>query len=974
MRLLPSAPLAGPAVRLIASIEGIIMAYQHSLHRGLRVGVAACALLSGVGVVPALSGPAAAQAQAAGDLDGRVTDASGRNFFAGASVRIVELDRSTVTDRSGRFRFDSVPAGEYTVVVTYIGAPAVTQTVTVASGGRTDAAIAIGEDVRAVDNILVVGQRSNLSRALNRQRNADNLLNAITSDFIGQFPDQNVTEAAQRISGVSINRDQGEGRSITIRGANSNLNSTTINGQRVTTADGDERSLALDVIPSELLETLQIAKTLTPDMDGDGIGGAINIETSTAFDRDGFSATLSAEGSYNDLRDKISPRLNGSFSDIYDLDNGGQIGISASLSYFRRQLGSDGVENGDGLDDVAGVTFPVVIEPRDYVLIRERLGGSVNLDWRVNNDQDLFIRTLYSEFADDEIQGGTVYEADPDDGANVASADGDRLLFENQEVESYVSEREETQTIFSVVAGGETRAEDWTFNYQVGYSDAGEDNPDYIEPIFVADFSGVAQIGTDLTDPRRPEIITSNASAFADASLYELDEIVFESSVTEDTEWSARLDARREMIFAGLHQGYVQFGLKGSWREKTGQLDALVYGGGDAGLTVADFLNPNIDYPLGPIAPQAYPRLIGDYIRNNIALFEDELDEEGSFIDSNFEDYTTNEDIYAAYAMASADIDALRLVGGLRVEHTEYATIGNQILLDENTGELSLTPSEAEDSYTDLLPSLNARYEVNEDVLVRAAYFRSVVRPIFEQNRPAGVVEREDGEAEAEAGNPDLERFKADNVDFALEYYTGGLGLMSVGVFGKRLQNPVYTADLAGQGDFAGFDEYVTFINGDDAYLYGLEIGFQQELDTLSPILEGFIVSANYTRVETDAEVPNPDGGSRDAPLPGQSANVANASLGYDRAGFQTRLSVSYRDRFLDEIGDPEDPSQDVFIDDHVSVDLTASYRINDTFQIFGQASNLNDRPLYSYTGRRNVNVQYEEYGYSAALGVRATF
>lgn len=931
-------------------------------------------VLGGALLAAGTSAPVSAQAQAAGALEGRVSDVRGQNFFGGASVRIVELDRSRTTDNSGRFQFSEVPAGDYTLEVIYLGAEPVTQTVSVASTGRTQLTIAIGQDVRAIENILVVGQRSNLSRALNRQRNADNILNAITSDYIGQFPDQNVTEAAQRIAGISINRDQGEGRSITIRGANANLNSTTINGQRVTTADGNERSLALDVIPSELLETLQVTKTLTPDMDGDGIGGAINIETATAFDRDGFSATLSVEGSYNDLREQISPRINGSFSDIYDLDSGGQIGISASVSYFRRRLGSDGVENGDGLDEVAGVTFPVVIEPRDYVLVRERLGGSVNLDWRVNNNQDLFIRTLYSEFADDEIQGGTVYEADPDDGANVASADGSRLLFDNQEVESYVSEREETQTIFSVVAGGETRANDWTFNYQVGYSDAGEDNPDYIEPVFVADFSGIAQIGTDLADPRRPQIITSDAAAFADASLYELDEIVFETSLTEDTEWSARLDARRETVFAGLHQGYVQFGIKGSWREKTGQLDAFVYGGGDAGLTVADFLNPDIDYPLGAIAPQAYPRLIGEFVRNNLALFEDDFDEEGSFIDSNFEDYTTNEDIYAAYAMAGADIGALRLVGGLRVEHTEYATTGNQILLDEDTGELSLAPSEAEDSYTDLLPSLNARYELSEDVLLRAAYFRSVVRPIFEQNRPAGVVEREDGEAAAEAGNPDLERFSADNVDLAVEYYTGGLGLISVGVFGKRLQNPVYTADLAGQGEFAGFDEYVTFINGDDAYLYGLEIGFQQELGIVSPALEDFIVSANYTRVETDAEVPTPDGGSRGAPLPGQSANVANASLGYDRGGFQARLSVAYRDRFLDEIGDPEDPSQDVFIDDHVSVDITASYRVNERFQIFGQASNLNDRPLYSYTGRRNVNVQYEEYGFSAALGIRATF
>lgn len=909
-----------------------------------------------------------------GSLRGRVSDAQGSAFFGDAEVSLVELNRRSVTSHDGRFVFTDVPAGTYTLRTTYVGAPVQITTIDVA--GDTIAEVRIGDDTTTLENIIVVGQRANLASALNDKRNAPNVISAVSSDLIGQFPDQNVTEAAQRIPGVSINRDQGEGRFISIRGASPNLNAITIGGVNVPSAEADQRQVALDVIPSELVGTLTVTKSLTPENDGDAIGGVINIDPVTAFSRKGFGASLTTEGVYNDLRDKWSPRISGQASDVFDLGAAGQFGVAGSLSYFDRHLGSDGIENGSGeLDDFDGTPFPVEAEPRDYVLSRTRLGATLNLDWRPNSTTDLYLRTLYSKFSDDEVQGGTLFEADPDDGDKVVSASGNTLLLADQEVESYVSDRKETQTILSIAAGGENRFGDTTLSYQLAYAEAGEENPDYVEVKFVGDFSDTgAAVGTNLDDPRRPRIITNNLSVFNDAGLYELDEAVFESGKTRDREWSGRVDLRQEMTF-GDNPGFLKFGAKTRLRDRMADLDVNVYGGADQGLTVADFLKADIDYPLGLMAPQADPRAVAAAIRANQAAFDEDLDEEGSFIDSNVEDYEVQEDVFAGYGMASVDIGALTVVGGLRVEHTRYEARGNQITLDEEAGTLDLAPISVEDEYTDVLPSLNLRYALSDQLILRGAYFRSIVRPILEQNRPAGLIEiNDEGEVEAEFGNVGLKRYKADSLDLAIEWYPGDVGLLSAGVFYKRIKNPVFGVDLAGTDGYEGFEAYQTFINGDDASILGLELAYQQGLTMLPAPFDGLLVSANYTYVDATSDLPNPEGGTREIGLAFQARHTANLALGYEKYGFSARAAVSYRDRILDEVGDPSDPAFDVYIDDHVQLDISAAYQVTPRVQIFVEGSNLNDRPLYSYSGRRSVNVQYEEYGPSWTAGFRMTF
>ena len=205
--------------------------------RAFRSGVlgAVCS----ISVAALMPGVAAAQEIAAtggAGIEGRVGDATGAAFFAGAVVEIVELGRRTTTGRDGRFSFRGVPAGTYTLEITYLGADTQRQVLTVSPGEPAQLDIAIGGDTMVMNNVLVVGQRAAFTDALNRKRTASNILSGVSSDFIGQFPDQNVTEAAQRIPGVSINRDQGEGRFISIRGASPNLNSVSINGVSVMNA------------------------------------------------------------------------------------------------------------------------------------------------------------------------------------------------------------------------------------------------------------------------------------------------------------------------------------------------------------------------------------------------------------------------------------------------------------------------------------------------------------------------------------------------------------------------------------------------------------------------------------------------------------------------------------------------------------------------------------------------------------------
>lgn len=873
----------------------------------------------------------AQQTQAAGTLQGLLTDKSQTSYFEGAQIKIKELGLNTVSRRDGSFRFANLPEGRYTLVIEYLGSPTLELPVQISAGQTLQQAYQLTVAHSQLENIIVYGQRAGKAAALNQQRAADSIKSIVAADAIGQFPDQNAAEALQRLPGMSIERDQGEGRFVGIRGIDPNLNNVTINGLNVPSPEAGVRSVALDVIPAELIQGLEVSKSTSADMDADAIGGSIEVKSLSAFDKKGDSASITVQLSQNQLRSETSPKASGSYTTVLN----DTFGIAAALSYFDRDFGSDNIEsNGD--DEV---------EQRYYVINRERLGAAINLDYRPDFNNQYYLRSLYSKFADDEYRQ-----------ANTFTFDG-----EDSEVERASKDRYESQSILSITAGAQHQLNDWLVEYQLGFSKADENEPDSLYYTFVAE--GMA-IDSDMTG-QIP--VVSQDAAVMNLSNYETDEISLEKNDAQDTESSAKFDMTRFVDMNGTALE-LKFGAKYRTREKQTTASVMIFDGDFDQLDPGMFASATPDWGLGNFGPGLSRSGMRDYFnrqRNNLELAE--LDSE---IESNGASYTNNEDITALYMMAKFDLDNLRIAGGLRYENTRFSTAGMRVELIENeqtdSEEVVNTPWGAERSYDYLLPSLNVRYEFNDNLIGRFAYSQTISRPKFEDVAAYQIIEsktaEDDGEfvteREAEAGNPELKPFEADNFDVTLEYYPGNIGVLSAGYFHKNIDNFVIIADVAGTEGWQGYDEVMQAINGEQATVSGLELAWVKTFDN------GLLLSTNATLSDSDA-VTFLDGERYETRLPNQSDKVGNVTLGYESDKLSLRLTMSYKSANLEEI----DGDLIRMEDTHQQLDFMGKYFISPKMHLYFNAINLNDEPYYHYFDKRSVNAQYEEYGRTFELG-----
>jgi TonB-dependent receptor len=919
----------------------------------------------------ALVGPAWAAS-----LSGRVSDSTGARALGGAEVRILELDRAVGTASDGTFRFGDVAPGRYTLRARYAGAEAVETTVEVAEPGvRADIVLA---PAAGIDSVLVTGQQATLASAISRQRASDTVDSVLTRDAIGQFPDQNVAEAARRAPGINVLNDQGEGRFISVRGLDPNLNAASINGVRVPAPEAGVRSVALDVLPAELVESLEIKKTLTPDMDGDTIGASIEINTTSAFDLKKPFVSVTAEGSYNNLNSEISPKGAVDFATTV----GERLGIAGGFSYYRRNFSTDNIEM-DGWDETDdGVAFADTIEFRDYDVKRTRIAGSLSLDYKATDDTNLFVRGLYSRFEDQEFRKNLILEFDeePSDGdgngATFLSDDGEITVVRD------VKDRFEAQTITSILFGGETFAGPWTFKYQGSYAIAREKETDSLDPTaFELGFEDPGDFGVafDYGELTRPAFtVTAGADTFLDPSEYEFDSVeATVLGISRDEEWAGKIDVKREFALSrGSFE--VQAGGKLRMRHKTYDLTAAIYDGFDGDYTLADVLGEQ-SYGLADVEPQADGRKARAFFRDNFDAFE--LSDIDSAFESTVGDYDVSEDIYAGYVLGRYDDGALRVIGGVRMEHTRNMIAANFVELVEEGAErdgevleedtLFVTPTSFRRRYTDWLPSLNVRWEAREDLVFRAAASRSVVRPNIEQLAPIFTVEENDeGEREGEFGNPDLLPYRSWNVDLSAEWYFGSNAVVQGGFFYKRISNFIVARefeDVTFNGIFA--NEAVIPVNGETAEVKGFELSYQQSFTFLPAPFDGLVLSFNYTYTDAKGEI---DG--RVIPLPSSAKNTFNAVIGYEKGPLSIRLAGSYRDVYLDELGD--DADEDRYVKDHFQFDVSVKYKVTPNIQLFAEFINLNDAPYVAFQrgpGRDRL-LQYERYSWTGKFGAKATF
>jgi len=834
-----------------------------------------------------------------------------------------------------------------------------------------------------IENVIVVGQRAMMQNALNRQRNDDLIKSIVTRDAIGQFPDQNVAEAVRRLAGVNVLNDQGEGRFIAIRGLDPGLNAASVNGSRIPSPESDSRAVALDVIPSELVESIEVIKTLLPDMDADTIGAAIRINTTNSLQRDEPFYALKLESSYNDLNGKTSPKASVDF--VYPFSE--KLGVAGGFSYNKRETSTDNVE-AEGWDVTdSGITFADAIEYRDYDVERERVGASLSIDYRVDDSTSLYARTLYSLFDDTEQRRRLVFEMDEE--PTLGSSSSASFLSDDGEisVRRGLKDRFESQQIFSLELGGITNTGDWTIEYKASYAGAEEEETDTEDPTrFRNDFDAVGDLAVtfDYANIELPVFaVTAGLTAFDDPATYAFNKTELVEGLAEDDEVAFQLDVTRELAVA---QGdlRVKFGTKLRQREKSFDLFLQVFDDFSGSYTLADVFGQQ-SYDLAQLG--ALPDLAAtrDFNSENRSSFEvNALD---TAFESAIEDYTVEEDIVAAYVMGFYELDKLTVAGGVRIERTENAMQGSLVELVEEDGTRNgavltedavfTTARSFTNEYTDVLPSMSVRYDARSDIVLRGGFFKSVVRPGISKLAPRFIVEEaDDGEREGEFGNPELDPLSAWNYDLSAEWYFKPEAVFQVGVFYKAIDDFIVDVEFeSGDDPFMGvyngvtFDEALIPLNGNEATVAGFEIAYQQALTDLPAPFDGLLVSVNYTYTDAEGDI-----GGRTIPLPAASKNNYNAMLGYERGPLSVRLTATYRDEYLDELGGSAD--EDRYVKDHTQFDVSASYRMTDNFRVYAQLVNLGDEPYLAFQNGPTSDqlLQYEEYSWTGKLGIQATF
>ncbi len=877
-------------------------------------------------------------------LDGVVRDAMSGSALEGASVKIPALDLETTTNRRGYFEFDGVEPGTYAVQVNYVGAQSQTVEASVREGKSEILELGLNLNVYELTDFSVSSYQSATARALNMQRSSENLKDIVASDQFGQFADTNAAEALNRLPGVSVERDQGEGRFVVIRGIDPNLNSVALDGVALASPDADDRATLLDTVPIEVLNTLEVTKAVTPDQPGDAIGGFINLRSPSAFDFD--KRTIRANGAllYSDLVDETGHRFNVFYADTFGEDK--QWGLVVTAIDSERTFGSDNVEAAPWEAEGAGF-ITEEIEYREYDLVRSRTGVTANLEFQPHNDSLIFLRASYNTYEDIETRdlSKSIFE----DGS-FSGVTGNSFTYDNVGTEIEYKDRTEEQSIFVVSLGGEQSFGDWTIDYTLAFSEAEQDTPSDREAVFEADSPATATVSG--ASGYRPRL--SSAPEFSDLTNYELDGIEDANQLVTETDISGTLNLKRE--FDGERFKYVKFGGVVRNKEKDNDLEAFEIEA--INDTFGDFAGGSRRNFLNRPTPSLRRSFLSDANLN-------ESTRERLLEDSFVEDYETTENVFAAYLMGGLEFGEWNVIAGARVEHTDFETEGFEF--DTDTEIESRTKFDKD--YTNFLPGIHLRRDVGEDGVFRASWTNTFARPTFEQSRPGVVV---DGD-EIERGNPDLDPYEAMNLDASFQYYSEDYGVFGIAVFYKDIENFIFeqiSNETIGGDDF----EVTDFANGKDGDILGLELSYAKQLSSLPGVLSGLSISTNLTLTDSTAKATRSGGEAAKVSFLKQSDVIGNVSLAWEWDRYFLRLSGTYRDDFLDELGEDPDGFEDRYVDDFFQVDFYGSVQVYKGLSVFVEVNNLTNEPFRAYWGGSNRLSQYEEYGVSGAVGAKWTF
>ncbi|TVQ49478.1 MAG: TonB-dependent receptor [Gammaproteobacteria bacterium] len=849
-------------------------------------------------------------------------------------------------------------------------------------------ALAQGREARTssvIEEVEVVGQRLAITEAARRKREAANLRDITASDDIGRLPDLNIGDALSRLPGVSTDQFEGEARFVNIRGLDPSLNNLTLDGVQIATGDDrgrDGRSAALDGISTSGIAAIEVIKTPTPDMDGVGIGGTINIISPSAFSRDRafYGARLdTSQSSVSDTSvfDWLSAEIFG--GNVFGPEQ--NIGVFASLDVLRRdRLVRDRADNvnwrpaGDEL-------LPIRLDITRFPIKRERINFTTNLEYRPSDTSELFLRGLYTN--DQRTITNRVVEQWNTRGAFTSTGDGTfegpvRLTLDGWE-------REQENETFSLTAGGgHELTRDLRVDYALAWARAVSDRPLWVQNRFqTGNFPGRLIVDEGVRfEALDPEF-------FTDPSNYRLQRVRIDSIDTRERILSPKVDLSWQTRLAGFDT-LVRTGAKATFRDKSVDARSDRFRPTEV-LTLADnnFGLPGAGrpgYPFGGSWFQgAYTggvavnnQAVLDYFFANRDLFT--FSEAESIANNLEDDFNTDEDVYAGYLMAQLDTGPMLWTVGARLEYTDYTSEAARVTFVD--GDItSIEDLRETRSYTDILPNLQLRYELQENVILRAAWTQAIGRPDFVAAAPIQEFEVDrigtgpDGEgiftASLSTGNPQLDRFRANNFDVSVEYYPSATSVFAAAGFYKRIRNPIFDLrETQFDTSFGGFDLEVLQIrtsqNAEAGRVSGLELTAQDQFTFLPAPFDNFGASVNLTLVSSSSNVIG-----RDDSLPffGQADRIFNAALFYQQEGFEARLAYRRRSEFLEALGG--NPDQDIFRDSYRQLDFRTSYRFANGLSVSLDAWNLTNEQPRVFQGIKSRFWGLEDTGRIYTLGVQ---
>lgn len=967
-----------------------------SISKKFRAGLTvACLLLAGI---------SAGQNRV---LNGKITAESTGEPLPGAAIQIENSAVGTISNQNGAFELEHITSPAFTIKVTYLGyEPAVLQ-VNFENDQRKTLNIQLKELAKNIDEVRVLGQANGQTKAFLEQRIAENIKNVVSSEQITKFPDMNAAEAMQRIPGITVQRDQGEGRYVQLRGTPPELTNFNINGEQIPSPEGDVRYVGLDVIAADQIEFIEVTKVLTPDMDADGIAGNVNIITKSAQSEiPKISASIA--GGYNNLMGTSNEQLQFSYGQRIK-----KFGFQMNASYYNNNQGSHNMEydysRGPVLsqaqqgDSTAGAeNFHILyedIELRHYTLQRQRVGLSANFDYKISDNHLFYLRGMYNKFSDDETRQRKRYSL----------SDANTLLnYREIGLHHDVRERLINQEISTFNLGAEhTLFLGSELDYEVSYSVATEKMPNYM----FADFDqGGIDVHINKTNPTWPQVEFIDAQDSADAAnfgSYEFDELTLRQSDVRDVNKTAKLNFKLPYLLGQRQGGYIKFGGKIRQKDKERDNYAQVFNnyyekvrlysqtGPPLNLRTVEgnFQEKNLLGRGYELTHMVDPQKMRDFYEQHPQHFK--FDEQDTWEDTYQEDYVADEDIYSAYLMIRHDIKNLMLMGGLRYEQTNLTYMAQDAWTDYSDGILK----KAEKNDTRIkrfwLPQFQTKYELSEFTNLRAAVTSSYSRPNFDDIIP---YRRESDNGDIDKGNPTLDYPSSFNIDLLAEHYLPSNGIISGGFFYKKIDNFIFKyVRRAHEGEnfnLFGLREITMAVNGIEAFVYGAEIQSQFKLNRAPGFLKNFGVFLTYTFTESEAYISKRypqnekdiifrfDDYSSDfftdtdetetIPLPGQAKHTVNAALFYESPKFYIKVSGNYHTPFLDELGN--DAGLDVYYDESLHLDFTANYSIIDNVNLFADVINLTDAPLRYYMGSKDYFKQQEFYSWWGRIGVKLNF